>query len=91
MWLLGRELLLQGMLADAEDPAGCGDVQVWRDEDPMFTLVSLTGIEGSALLASPSEPLERFLTATEQLVALGTESDRMEGEIAALIAALLTA
>jgi hypothetical protein len=91
VWLLGRELLLQGMLADSEDPAGCGDVQVWRDEDPLFTLISLTGIEGSALLASPSEPLERFLTATEQLVALGTESDRMEGEIAALIAALLTA
>lgn len=90
-WLLGRELLLRGMLTDADDPAGHGDVQVWRDEDPLFVLISLTGIEGSALLASPAQPLEHFLARTQELVALGSESEQMEGELTTLIAALLTA
>ncbi|NUU17610.1 SsgA family sporulation/cell division regulator [Cellulomonas humilata] len=90
-WLIGRELLSLGMHATADAPAGTGDVQVWRDEDPDYTLVSLSGVEGSALLAAPTEPIERFLAGTEALVPLGTESDRMEGEITALIAALLTA
>ncbi|WP_448060656.1 SsgA family sporulation/cell division regulator [Cellulomonas hominis] len=90
-WLLGRELLMQGLSATAEEPAGTGDVQVWRDEDPTFTLISLTGVEGSALLAAPAQPLETFLTATVALVPLGNESASMEPEIATLIAALLTA
>jgi hypothetical protein len=90
-WLIGRELLALGMHATVDDPAGTGDVQVWRDEDPDYTLVSLSGVEGSALLAAPTEPIVRFLTGTEKLVPIGTESDRMEGEITALIAALLTA
>lgn len=90
-WLLGRELLAQGMHASSEEPAGTGDVQIWRDEDPDYTLISLSGVEGSALLAAPTEPVLRFLAATESLVPLGAESDRMEGEISALIAALLTA
>ncbi|WP_129337564.1 SsgA family sporulation/cell division regulator [Cellulomonas endophytica] len=90
-WLLGRELLAQGVHASAEAPAGSGDVQVWRDEDPEFTLVSLSGVEGSALLAAPTEPILRFLESTERLVPLGHEGERMETEISALIAALLTA
>ncbi len=90
-WLIGRELLSMGMHATADAPAGSGDVQVWRDEDPDYALVSLSGVEGSALLAAPSEPLIRFLAGTEALVPLGAESDRMESEISAFIAALLTA
>jgi len=90
-WLLGRELLVQGMLARSDAPAGTGDVQVWRDEDPDYALLSLSGVEGSALLATPAEPFERFLAATQTLVPIGSESDRMESEISALIAALLTA
>lgn len=90
-WLLGRELLSLGMLASADAPAGTGDVQVWRDEDPDYTLVSLNGVEGSALLAAPTDPITRFLAETEALVPLGAESARMESEITALIAALLTA
>ncbi|WP_136520074.1 SsgA family sporulation/cell division regulator [Cellulomonas telluris] len=90
-WLLGRELLALGVHATADAPAGAGDVQVWRDDDPDYTLVSLSGVEGSALLAASTEPLMRFLAATEALVPSGSESDRMEGEISALIAALLTA
>ncbi|AEI12079.1 MULTISPECIES: SsgA family sporulation/cell division regulator [Cellulomonas] len=90
-WLIGRELLSMGMHAAADAPAGSGDVQVWRDEDPDYALVSLSGVEGSALLAAPSEPILRFLATTESLVPLGSESDRMESEISAFIAALLTA
>jgi hypothetical protein len=82
---------VQGMLAVADDPAGTGDVQVWRDDDPEFALISLSGVEGSALLAAPTGQLEAFLARTEQLVPLGEESDRMQSEISALIAALLTA
>lgn len=67
-WLIGRELLSLGMHATADAPAGTGDVQVWRDEDPDYTLVSLSGVEGSALLAAPTEPIERFLAGTEALV-----------------------
>ncbi|GEA84280.1 SsgA family sporulation/cell division regulator [Cellulomonas gelida] len=90
-WLIGRELLSMGMHASSDAPAGSGDVQVWRDEDPDYALVSLSGVEGSALLAAPSEPIVRFLAGTEALVPLGAESDRMESEISAFIAALLTA
>ncbi len=89
-WLLGRELLAQGLHAAADDPAGNGDVQVWRDEDPDYVLISLSGVEGSALLAAPTEPLLRFIARTETVVPIGQESDRMESEISALIQALLT-
>jgi len=90
-WLIGRELIAQGLDAASDEPAGRGDVQVWRDDDPEFLLISLNGIEGSALLASPSEPIARFVAATEAIVPMGGESENMEGEISALIAALLTA
>jgi len=90
-WLLGRELIAQGLEADQDSCAGTGDVQVWRDEDRSYVLISLNGVEGNALLASPAEPLERFITKTEALVPFGNESDQMDPEISALIAALLTA
>ncbi|MBU4337331.1 MAG: SsgA family sporulation/cell division regulator [Actinobacteria bacterium] len=90
-WLLGRELLADGLHAPADEPAGNGDVQVWLDEDPEYVLISLSGVEGNALLAAPTEPLVRFIARTEQLVPIGAESDRMQSEISALIAALLTA
>ncbi len=90
-WLIGRELLDQGVHATADQPAGAGDVQVWRDEDPDYLLISLSGIEGSALLAAPADPMARFLAATAALVPVGRESERMAGEISALIATLLTA
>jgi len=89
-WLLGRELLADGLDASSDEPAGNGDVQVWRDEDPDYVLISLSGVEGNALLAAPTEPLQRFISRTEALVPIGAESDRMESEVAALIAALLT-
>jgi len=90
-WLIGRELLAQGLVASQAFPAGTGDVRVWRDDDPTFVLISLSGVEGDALLAAPAEPVERFIATTQQLVPFGTESTRMDPEISRLIAALLTA
>src|SRR5690606_9275291 len=49
-WLIGRELIAHGVLADSASPAGTGDVRIWRDEDPAYLLVSLSGVEGDALL-----------------------------------------
>jgi hypothetical protein len=89
-WFLGRELLMQGLLAGADDPAGTGDVQVWRDDDPEFALLALSGVEGSALLAAPAYQLGAFLSRTEALVPVGQEGDRMDDAITALIATLLT-
>lgn len=90
-WLIGRELLAHGLLADAGAPAGTGDVRIWRDEDPSYLLVGLSGVEGDALLAGPAEPFVRFVDATVALVPFGSESDQMEDEISRLIVTLLDA
>ena len=87
-WLIGRELLQDGFEATEENPAGVGDVRIWRDEDPAYVLIALSGVEGEALLACPVDPLERFLATTATLVPLGSESDSMADQITALIAAL---
>ncbi len=90
-WLIGRELIAQGVLADPSSPAGTGDVRIWRDEDPTFILLALSGVEGDALLAGPAEPFARFVAATTVLVPFGSESSRMEDEISRLIVSLLDA
>ncbi len=90
-WLIGRELIAQGVLADPTSPAGTGDVRIWRDEDPTFILLALSGVEGDALLAGPAEPFARFVAATTVLVPFGSESTRMEDEISRLIVSLLDA
>ncbi len=90
-WLIGRELLAQGLDAGIDAPAGLGDVQVWRDDEPEFVLLSLTGVEGNALLAASAESLQRFLDATARLVPLGAEGASMDGVLSAFITALLTA
>lgn len=90
-WLIGRELIAQGVLADPSAPAGTGDVRIWRDEDPSYLLIALSGVEGDALLAGPAEPFARFISATTALVPFGSESSRMENEISRLIVSLLNA
>ena len=90
-WLIGRELLAQGILAEPSAPAGTGDVRIWRDEDPAFLLMALSGVEGDAVLAGPAEPFARFISATTALVPFGSESSRMEDEISRLIVTLLDA
>ncbi|MBO1750493.1 SsgA family sporulation/cell division regulator [Actinotalea sp. BY-33] len=90
-WLIGRELIAHGLLSDSSAPAGTGDVRIWRDEDPSYLLVALSGVEGDALLAGPAESFVRFLNATVSVVPFGNESARMEDEISALIVSLLDA
>ena len=90
-WLIGRELMAHGLLADAAAPAGTGDVRIWRDQDPAYLLVALSGVEGDALLAGPAEPFAQFLAATVKLVPFGSEGPRMEDEISRLIVTLLDA
>ena len=90
-WLIGRELLAHGLFADAAVPAGTGDVRIWRDEDPTYLLVALSGVEGDALLAGPADPFVRFVDATVRLVPFGGEGLRMEDEISRLIVTLLDA
>lgn len=90
-WLIGRELFAHGVLADATAPAGTGDVRVWRDEDPTYLLISLSGVEGDALLAGPAEPFVEFLAESVALVPFGAESPFMEDEISRLITSLLDA
>lgn len=90
-WLVGRELIAHGLLADAAAPAGTGDVRIWRDEDPAYLLVGLSGVEGDALLAGPAEPFVRFVAATVALVPFGSEGPAMEDEISRLIVTLLDA
>ena len=90
-WLVGRELMAQGILADPSEPAGTGDVRIWRDQDPSYLLIALSGVEGDALLAGPVEPFARFLQSTVDLVPFGSEGPRMEDEISRLIVSLLDA
>lgn len=90
-WLIGRELLAHGLLADPASPAGTGDVRIWRDEDPGYVLVALSGVEGDALLAGPADPFVRFVAGTVAHVPFGSEGDHMEGEISRLIVTLLDA
>ena len=90
-WLIGRELIAHGILADAASPAGTGDVRIWRDLDPTYLLIALNGVEGDALLAGPVEPFAHFLDATLELVPFGAEGPRMEAEISRLIVSLLDA
>ncbi|WP_149204879.1 SsgA family sporulation/cell division regulator [Actinotalea subterranea] len=90
-WLIGRELIAHGILADATAPAGTGDVRIWRDEDPAYLLMALSGVEGDALLAGPAEPFVDFVAATVALVPFGAEGPRMEDEISRLIVSLLDA
>ncbi|MHA3947778.1 SsgA family sporulation/cell division regulator [Cellulomonas bogoriensis] len=90
-WLIGRELFAHGILADTTAPAGTGDVRIWRDEDPTYLLIALSGVEGEALLAGPAEAFIRFLNSTVAVVPFGNESAHMEDEISRLIVSLLDA
>ena len=89
-WLLSRELVELGMGATQDAAAGEGDVRIWRDEDPEYLLITLTGASGTALLAAPARPVQSFLDETRTLVPLGTESSRVAAALTAFVATLLT-
>jgi hypothetical protein len=88
-WLLARDVLIQGLVAPQEFPAGHGDVSVWRDQDPEYLLVSLTAASGTALVAAPAWSVERFLAETRDLVPVGTEGDRVDAALDQLVASIL--
>lgn len=90
-WLIGRELIAHGLIAEETAPAGTGDVRIWRDSDPTYLLIALSGVEGEALLAGAARPFMNFLAASVELVPFGAEGDRMEDEISRLIVSLLDA
>ncbi|RYV52660.1 SsgA family sporulation/cell division regulator [Pengzhenrongella frigida] len=89
-WLLARDLFDQGLVSDQDSAAGDGDVHIWRDEDLDYLLLSLTGALGTALLAAPAEPLERFMDETHVRVPVGMESDRFDSALDAFVASILT-
>ena len=90
-WLIGRELLAQGLLADLSCPAGYGDGKVGRDESPEYLLIALSGIEGDALLAAEAAAVADFIAETTALVPFGTEGLVMGGAIDEMITQLLQA
>ena len=89
-WLLARDLFGQGLVATQDAGAGEGNVCIWRDEDPDYVLITLTGAPGTALLAAPAEPIERFVNATHKLVPFGSEGDRVGAEVGPFVASILT-
>jgi hypothetical protein len=68
-WILGRELLDQGMRSIAGE--GHGDVRIWNAGPVVH--VSLITPEGEALLEFSVAELFAFLTQTYMLVPSGTE------------------
>lgn len=73
-WMLGRDLLHDGLLAEA----GLGDVRVWpqsrHDGDPELVLIELRSPDGQATLAIDAADLEAFLRRTFDVVPRGSES-----------------
>ena len=89
-WLLARDLFGQGLVATQDAGVGEGNVCIWRDEDPDYVLITLTGALGTALLAAPAEPIQKFVDATHTLVPFGSESDRVGAEVGPFVASILT-
>ena len=68
-WLVGRELLMEGM----DHLAGQGDVCVWPAEDGTHVYIRLQAPGGRQLLRAPSEALDDFLWRSLALLPLGSE------------------
>jgi hypothetical protein len=82
-WLVGRELLLEGLT----DPVGEGDVQMFPsvDEDGRAAVVmELCSPDGRLVLQLRTRELHRFLARTLTVVPLGTESVDLDELVAAL-------
>lgn len=86
-WVLGRDVLAVGMLAET----GGGDVRVWpqdgHDGDPDMVLLELKSPDGQATLAVDASDLSRFLRRTFEVVPRGHEGDFLD--LDAVIARLL--
>jgi hypothetical protein len=82
-WRYSRELLAQAVHGDYEVPYGEGDVQIFKDNEFLFTLLS-QGMK-KCLVAFQISDMEIFLSATTDLVPLGSESTDVDAAIAALL------
>ncbi|MEU6094341.1 SsgA family sporulation/cell division regulator [Streptomyces sp. NPDC047079] len=85
-WVLGRDLLADGLKGSAGD----GDIRIWsavgRGDPAMY--ITLGSCGGTALLEVPVRDVKNFLENTEALVPRGTESGRIDWdrELAHLLA-----
>ena len=88
VWVLGRDLLSDGLLAET----GVGDVRVWpqewHDSDPDIVLIELSSPDGCATLAVDAADLATFLRRTFAVVPRGVEAEflDLDGVIARLLA-----
>lgn len=69
-WLLGRDLLCEGMFADTGD----GDVRVTPTPDGSAVVVELNSPDGAAMMQTSTSELAAFLDRTYQVVPVGEES-----------------
>jgi hypothetical protein len=83
-WLLSRDLLRSGLTG----PAGEGDVRLWPARGGLDVLfLQLRAPSGEALFELSAAVVGDFLRETEQLVAVGQESEalRVDDELLALL------
>ncbi|MEU8925701.1 SsgA family sporulation/cell division regulator [Kitasatospora sp. NPDC048545] len=73
VWTISRDLLTAGI----HKPVGEGDVHVTPFDDTRM-LIALAGSEGVALLATSAAEVDRFVTATTELVPAGSEHTRID-------------
>ncbi|MEU9370475.1 SsgA family sporulation/cell division regulator [Streptomyces avermitilis] len=78
-WVLGRDLLTQGLRGSAD----CGDIRIWpavgRGDQAMYIVLGPPA--GTALLEVPVQDVKAFLESTEALVPRGTESGHIEWDL----------
>ncbi|MTD57086.1 SsgA family sporulation/cell division regulator [Amycolatopsis pithecellobii] len=75
-WSFARDLLIDGL----EEPAGLGDVRVRPDlafTDDML-VIELESPDGYGIVEMRRQDVERFVDATCQVVAPGTETDLLD-------------
>lgn len=78
-WVLGRDLLVDGLRGSAGD----GDIRIWsavaRGDQAMY--IALGSSAGTALLEVSVQDVKTFLESTEALVPQGTESGRIDWDV----------
>jgi hypothetical protein len=83
-WLLSRDLLRAGLT----NPVGEGDVRLWPARAGLdVVFLQLRAPSGEALFELSGAVVADFLRDTEQLVAIGTESEalQVDDELSALL------
>lgn len=75
-WAFSRDLLVDGL----RGPAGVGDVRLHPEHEGELTMlvVEIESPEGYAELELEHAAVSSFLSATEQIVPLGAESDHFD-------------